>query len=189
MTKESRYYVRGNFSFKIKFKIMAPEEYEDLKRFNEVNFSQFNHEQTIDVSDTGISAESMANASLINYLIQMDEKLDQISDLLSKDKTVEGLFNQGVGLNISGSGMKIIVDKSVELGQIIHSKFYLSKFPLVFMDIFGEVVRVTQIDEGDQTLYHLGIKFLDLSVNDRERIVTSVFQREREAIRKRKNES
>ncbi|MBU0769611.1 MAG: PilZ domain-containing protein, partial [Proteobacteria bacterium] len=78
-------------------------------------------------------------------------------------------------------------DKPVETGQIIHSKFYISKIPLVFMDIFGEVVRSIKVDEGDKTLYSLGIKFLDISVNDQESIIASVFQKQRGVIRKRKS--
>ncbi|MBL7195980.1 MAG: hypothetical protein ISS64_06750, partial [Desulfobacterales bacterium] len=62
------------------------------------------------------------------------------------------------------------------------------KSPLVFMDVFGEVIRVTQVNKDDRTLYQAGVKFIDLNLADREKIITSVFQRQREAIRKRKDE-
>ena len=184
---ERRSYVRGNFSFKIKFKTMTSDEYETLVKSNEANFPPFQNESGIDVSDTKMSANIVTDASLINYLVQMDEKLDQILELLSKDKKIEGLFGQGFGLNISGSGMNILVDEPVRTGEVIHSKFYLSKVPLVYMDIFGEIVRVAEIEESGKTLYSLGIKFLDLSVNDQERIIASVFQKQRGIIRKRKS--
>lgn len=187
---ERRSYVRGNFSFKIKFKTMTLSEYEALVESNEAISPQFQNQSLVDIADTIKSANTaLADASLINYLVQMDEKLDQILELLTKDKKIEGLFGQGFGLNISGSGMNIMVDEPVETGQIIHSKFYLSKIPLVFMDIFGEVVRVTTIEETGKILYSLGIKFLDLSVNDQERIIASVFQNQRGAIRKGKSGS
>lgn len=187
---ERRSYVRGNFSFKIKFKTMTLNEYEALVESNEAISPQFQNQSLVDIADTIKSANTaLADASLINYLVQMDEKLDQILELLTKDKKIEGLFGQGFGLNISGSGMNIMVDEPVETGQIIHSKFYLSKIPLVFMDIFGEVVRVTTIEETGKILYSLGIKFLDLSVNDQERIIASVFQNQRGAIRKGKSGS
>ena len=92
-------------------------------------------------------------------------------------------------MNISGSGMNIMVDKPLETGQIIHSKFYLSKIPLVFMDIFGEVVHSTTVDECGKTLYSLGVKFLDISVNEQERIIASIFQRQRGVLRKIKSGS
>ena len=185
--KEKRSFVRGNFSFNVKFKTMTKDEYEDLKKYNEAIFSPFNQEPSVDINDREMNEGHPASASLINHLVQLDEKLDLILDLLSKDKIVKGLYSQGVGLNISGSGMNIMVDRFVEYGQIIHTKFYLSKFPLVYLDIFGEVVRVAQVVEGGRNRYKLGMKFLDLSINDRERIIHSVFQRQRGNIRKIKN--
>jgi hypothetical protein len=187
-SEERRSFVRGNFSFNIKFKIMTKDEYEDLKKTNEAIFPAFKQEPGVDVRDREITAGHPASASLINHLVQIDEKLDLILDLLSNDKTVKGVCGQGVGLNISGSGMSIMVNRSVEYGQVIHTKFYLSKFPLVYMDIFGEVVHVAQVDKDGRTHYQLGIRFLDLGINDRERIISSVFQRQRGDIRKIKSE-
>jgi len=184
---ERRSYVRGNFSFKIKFKTMTSNEYEGLVRSDEAIPPYFQKETGIDITDKKNGVDTAVDPSLVNYLALIDEKLDLILELLAKDSKIDGLFNQGIGKNISGSGMNIMVDRPVESGQIIHSKFYLSKTPLVFLDIFGEVVRSTKVDECGQTMYSLGIKFLDISVNDQERIITSVFQRQRGVLRKRKN--
>jgi c-di-GMP-binding flagellar brake protein YcgR len=85
--------------------------------------------------------------------------------------------------------MNIVVDSPLKTGQIIHTKFYLSKIPLVYMEIFGEVVHSTKVNECGKTQYSLGIKFLDLSVNDQERIIASIFQSQRKVLRKRKTES
>ena len=185
---ERRSYVRGNFSFKIKFKTMTSDEYEGLVRSNGAISPHFQIEPGIDIADKKIGADTAIDPSLVNYLLLIDEKLDLILELLvEKGNKIEGLFKQGLGTNISGSGMNIMVDKPVETGQIIHSKLYLSKIPLVFMDIFGEVVHSTKVDESGKTLHSLGIKFLDVSVNDQERIVSSVFQRQRGVLRKRKS--
>jgi len=180
-------YVRGNFSFKIKFKTMTSDEYEGLVRSNESISPYFQKEPVIDIADKKIDADTAIDPSLVNHLVLIDEKLDLILELLVKDNKIEGLFKQGLGTNISGTGMNIMVDRPVETGQIIHSKFYLSKIPLVFMEIFGEVVHATKEDECGKTLYSLGVKFLDISVNDQERIITSVFQRQRGVLRKRKS--
>ena len=189
-SKEMRSYVRGDFSFKIKLMTITPEEYENLNTSDEEIFSHNKKKHNIDITDTGNrDIDTPQNTDLIDFLIYMDEKLDQILDFISKDVTINGRFSQGKGTDISGSGMKIVVEKSVEPGQIIHTNFVLSKFPLVFIDIFGEVVRVTPMDENGKTIYQLGIKFLDLNINDREMIIARVFQAQREAIRERKNES
>ena len=186
---EKRSYVRGNFSFKIKFKTMTLDEYEGLVGPNDLALHHFQNKHRVDIADQKTDADTAIDPSLVNYLVLIDEKLDLILDFLAKDNEMEGLFNQGMGTNISGSGMNILVDKPIEIGQIIHSKFYLSKIPLVFMDIFGEVVHSTKVDECGKTLYSLGIKFLNISTNDQERIIASVFQRQRKVLRKRKTES
>ena len=187
VTKERRSDVRGDFPFQIKYKIMKVEEFEDLKRFDKEIFSSTNKAQSVDVIASEISTESMANAALMNYILQVDEKLDQILALLSKDGSVAVPFRPGLGQNISGSGMQIVIEQPVEFGQIINAKFFLSKLPLVFMDIFGKVIRVDQEDEDGRVLYKVGIKFLVLNISDRERIIASVFQQQREDLRKRKN--
>jgi len=187
VTKERRSDVRGDFPFQIKYKIMKVEEFEDLKRFDKEIFSSTNKAQSVDVIASEISTESMANAALMNYILQVDEKLDQILALLSKDGSIAVPFRPGLGQNISGSGMQIVIEQPVEFGQIINAKFFLSKLPLVFMDIFGKVIRVEQEDEDGRVLYKVGIKFLVLNISDRERIIASVFQKQREDLRKRKN--
>ena len=187
VTKERRSDVRGDFPFQIKYKIMKVEEFEDLKRFDKEIFSSTNKAQSVDVIASEISTESMANAALMNYILQVDEKLDQILALLSKDGSIAVPFRPGLGQNISGSGMQIVIEQLVEFGQIINAKFFLSKLPLVFMDIFGKVIRVDQEDEDGRVLYKVGIKFLVLNISDRERIIASVFQKQREDLRKRKN--
>jgi hypothetical protein len=189
VTKERRSDVRGDFPFQIKYKIMKVEEFEDLKRFDKEIFSSTNKAQSVDVIASEISTESMANAALMNYILQVDEKLDQILALLSKDGSIAVPFRPGLGQNISGSGMQIVIEQPVEFGQIINAKFFLSKLPLVFMDIFGKVIRVEQEDEDGRVLYKAGIKFLVLNISDRERIIASVFQKQREDLRKRKNKS
>ncbi len=189
VTKERRADVRGDFTFQIKYKIMTTEEFEDLKRFDKEIFSSSNEGQSFDIIASETSTESTANAALINYVLQIDEKLDQILELLSKDRSAAVLFRQGLGQNISGSGMQIVTEQPVESGQIVKAKFFLSKLPLVVMDIFGKVIRVVQEDEDGRVLYKVGIKFLDINISDRERIIASVFQKQREDLRKRKNKS
>ena len=185
-SKERRSYVRGDFSFKVKFRIMTPEEYETVKGTGDQILSP---DKGIGIDSNDINRrdeEIYPNACMIDFLLQMDEKLDQILAILSKDGVDKGRLNQGVGINISGTGMEIITDKPVEPGKIIHANFVLLRFPLVFIDVFGEVLRGTPVDEDGKTIYHIGIKFLDLDQNDRERIIACVFQKQREIIRKSK---
>jgi c-di-GMP-binding flagellar brake protein YcgR len=189
VTKERRSDVRGDFTFQIKYKIMTAEEFEDLKKFDKEIFSSSNKAQSVDIIASEKSTESTANAALINYVLQIDEKLDQILELLSNDRSKVVPFRPGLGQNVSGSGMQIVIEQPVESGQIINAKFFLSKLPLVFMDIIGKVTRVVPEDEAGRVLYKVVINFCDLNISDRERIIATVFQKQREDLRKRKNKT
>jgi hypothetical protein len=188
ISKERRSYVRGELSFKVRFRVMTPEEYETVKMSGNRTVSP-DRRLSVDSDNTNRAATQITpNAFMIDFLLQLDEKLDQILTILSKDGVDKGPLKQGIGVNISGSGMNIITEKPVEPGQIIHANFVLSRLPLVFIDLFGQVVRVAPVDEDGEGTYHLGIKFLDLDPDDRERIIACVFQRQREIIRIRKSE-
>ena len=186
---EKRSYVRGNFSFKIKFKTMTSDEYEASLDSFESRFSGFSEKSGSAAVGKGERTDTTIDTSLMDYLTRIDEKLDLILDLLTVDEEAALPFEQGVGVNISGSGMNILVDQPIEPGQIIHSKIYLSRIPVVFLEVFGEVVRSSIVDEYGKKFYSLGIKFMDLSLNDQERIIATVFKSQRGVLRKRKNRS
>jgi len=189
VAKERRSYVRGDLFFKVKYKILTSDQYEDLTRVDNAILSPSKRVDGVDITDNEAGTDFGADTFLINYLVQMDEKLDQILDLLAKDKSTAVSFHQGLGQNISGSGMQLVVDQPVETGQVIHSKLFLSKLPLVFIDIFGKIMRVKPMEENGRTVYRIGIKFLDLNITDRETIIASVFQMQRKAIREKKIEN
>jgi len=188
LSEERRSYVRGDFPFKVKFRLVTPEEYEKTERSRDRIVSS-GVKTSIDGSDTNkTDTESTPNAFMIDFLLQMDEKLDRILAMLSEDQADEGFLYHGIGSNISGSGMNVTADRSVEPGQIIYANLVLSKSPLVLIDLLGEVVRVTPVEEDSKRTYQLGIEFLDLDPNDRERIIGCIFQRQRAVIRRSKAE-
>lgn len=187
--KERRAYVRGRFPFKVKFRLLTPDEYQATKQ-SKKEFAHPDEEESSSITEVDrVDTETGLNASLIEFLLQMDEKLDHILSVVSEDKVGRDLLpKQGTGMNVSGSGMNMLVGEPLEVGQIIHAHFVLSRIPLVFINTLGEVNRVTPVDENATTRFNLGIEFVDLKPIDRERIIACVFQRERKSIRERKAE-
>jgi len=186
LENKNRSYVRGDFTFKVNFKLMTPEEYNALKGLEGEGVASAMLSESLNMATVKKNMLGAVDASLVNFFFQIDEKLDQILKHLSQNQANQTLPYQGVGLDISGSGMKIEIDRPVETGKIMHAKILLSKFPFVFIDVFGEILWVEPVEEGARALYYLGIKFFDLSPDHRERIISSVFQREREAIRNKR---
>ena len=186
LENKNRSYVRGDFTFKVNFKLMTHQEYGALEGLVDESVTPATLPQSLNTADVKKGMLGSADASLVNFFFQIDDNLDQILKLLSRDQANQDLPYQGVGLDISGSGMKIKIDRLVETGKIMHAKILLSKFPFVFIDVFGEILWVDPVSEGAQTFYYLGIKFFDLCPDHREKIISSVFQRARKVIRKKK---
>jgi len=189
ISHERRSCVRGAFPFKVRYRILTPEGYQDLKETMDLMpYPEEEIGSEIADQDTR-GGEITLDSCLIDFLLKMDEKLDRILARLSKDETeTDYLGKQGMAMNISGSGMNMTVLEPAEPGQIIHAHFVLSRIPLVYLDVFGEILWVTPSEDKGRKVFNLGIEFLDLKPADQERIIACVFQRERKSLRERKKE-
>ena len=188
--EEKRSHVRENFSFKVKFRTLTREEYDSIKQNAHKPPAADSMRYAAPMRDGDeLNSDIVFNSSMVDFLLQMDDKLDRILALLSNDKEdSHSVLSEGLGQNMSGSGMNILTDRLIEPKAIVHANLFLSRYPVVFIDLFGEVVRVKPLNEDGKKKYCLGIKFIDLDSDDRDRIVACVFQWQREGIRKRKSE-
>jgi PilZ domain len=181
---ERRSDFRGDLSFSVKLEALTRKEYEEKKQRGGENFSRSLSEMSFELTKSPENGRVEVDVFFLKYLFQMDEKLDRILSLLSTEGTEDKRVVEGVGLDISGSGMKLCGDHPLEVGQIVHTKLFMSNSPFSFIDVFGEVLWITPVDQDGMTLYHIGIKFLDLSQLNRENIINFVFRKQREAIRR-----
>lgn len=186
-SNERRSYARADTSFKVAFTLISREEYERVADSGEEIFSPIMARQGVNLADMAEGAQGSIDTGIIHFFVQVNEKLDQILTLLADKENHSDLPREGVGTNISGSGMRLMVEDPLDPGQIIHAKFLLVNPPLVFVDILGEVVRVEPMEKKTGSSYELGVKFLSLNDDDKEMIIAAVFRRQREAIRKRKS--
>ena len=187
ISNERRSYVRGAFPFKVRYRLLTAEEYQKLREtIHDIPYPEEEIGSEIANQDTR-DVESGLNSSLIDFLLKIDEKLDQILARLSREEAeTDYPAKQGVGTNISGSGMNMVILEPAQPGQIIHAHFVLSKAPLVYLDVFGQILWVTPTEDNEGEAFNLGIEFLDLKPADQERIIACVFQRQRKSLRQRK---
>lgn len=185
--EQRRSCVRGDLIFRVKYRIITRKEYEKSKKtIDPILYRDYNRFK-IDIGNTdNIGNEISPNISLIDFLFQIDEKLDRILSLLSEKENWPELYSEGIGSNISGSGMLLRIDKPAERNQIIHTNFLLSKLPYVCINLFGEIAHITPLNEEGKMFYNLGIKFVDPDETAREKIIARVFETQRKAIRSTK---
>ncbi len=185
--EQRRSCVRGDLIFRVKYRIITRKEYEKSKKtIDPILYRDYNRFK-IDIGNTdNIGNEISPNISLIDFLFQIDEKLDRILSLLSEKEDWPEIYSEGIGSNISGSGMSLRIDKPAERNQIIHTNFLLSKLPYDCINLFVEIVHITPLNEEGKMFYNLGIKFVDPDETAREKIIARVFETQRKAIRSTK---
>lgn len=95
--------------------------------------------------------------------------------IINKDKEEVILTESCKTKDISGSGLKLYSNFEHNIGDIIKCKFNIEDYPL---DIKGKILRIEEIDTFDFK-YSLGINFIELKEDNRDRIIKFIFLNER----------
>lgn len=169
---EKRQDVRSAFSVPVKAKIAEFKNSDKIKSLT---------------SSVSTSHHTDAQASdIVPLLIEIDEKLNKLIGLMdSKDS--EGVINVIKTINISGSGMSLVLAGHIEKGQRVDFSLRLPGFPLGKFEVCGEVIRVSPNKETNQGHLDVGIKFLNISQDDRDRLISYIFKQQRKNIRQSGN--
>jgi c-di-GMP-binding flagellar brake protein YcgR len=139
--------------------------------------------------EEGLAPDALLDPNLVDFLIRIEGKLDRILQALAKhDLCDDDPVYNGEGLDISGSGMRLLSEENVEPGKILDARFRIIKYPLVLLQVFGKVVRVRPLESKGEQLYEIAVEFLDLKEDYKEWIISYVFQIQRETIRREKGD-
>ena len=179
---DKRRYVRIPVEFEVKFRITSEDEYKKLK-----NKKQEILYLTNSYTFTFTSEEEFSNIalkSIIRLLIHLDNKIDNIYELLTTgNKNSKDIFYKGIGMDISGTGLRMVTGENLPMNTLIFANFILSKFPFIYIELLGKVVRCEPIKKGE---YSIAINFVDISHEDREKIIEYIFQKQRHTLRKKR---
>ena len=190
MGKERRKSVRAPLFAEVHFRVMDVHEYEAVRdKGDSLPPCRFMGGAVRPVSpgeEEDYPVGRVFGPNLIDILINIEDKLDRVLKLLSKDDNRdEGIF-AGYGIDISGDGMKMACDKAVKVGQVLKISFRIFRSPIISLEVFGKVVRVRPVERDGGRHREVAVDFLDLAEESREWIIAYVFQMQREAIRSRK---
>ena len=186
--QEKRDCVRAALCVDVQFSVLDVHQYEAIRDKRDTRPAWFVKpmKQSVPGEVENYRAGRAFESNLIDFLIQIEDKLDRVLKLLARqERCDEGLF-WGQGLDISGSGMRITCDKVVKPGQILDVSFRISRYPVVSLQVFGEVARVRPVQDDDKQRHEIALEFLDLDDDYKEWIISYVFKIQREAIRREK---
>jgi hypothetical protein len=142
-------------------------------------FSGFGVTQdTLEVPDDSI------NPKVWRMLVDINTKLGLVLERLNLEG--EGLTQaKSIPVNISASGLRLIMDHKVETGNTLELKMLLPIYPPVGVLTYGYVVRVEELDRGQ---YATSLNFIDLIDEVRDVIIQYTLKRQRELVRRERDE-
>ncbi|MBN2222401.1 MAG: PilZ domain-containing protein [Vallitaleaceae bacterium] len=107
------------------------------------------------------------------------------SYLADEDKDEE-VWHHGTLLDISGGGIRFSTDEMVENGKTIKCHLNLHMHES-FIDIFcdGIVIQCKEVEPGIKN-YQTRVHFVEMSIDDREKIIKFIFEEERLKRKKEK---
>lgn len=106
----------------------------------------------------------------------LSTKFKNEKDLIIEDATIEKFPFES--LDLSGGGIRVITRKAFESGELIKGEVLLSN---MWNKFSGEVTRVQKKDDNH---FEVGIRFTDLDSATQSRVVSYVFEIERNLIKK-----
>jgi len=186
-TDERRDCVRAALCVDVQFSLLNADEYKNMRDEGAVERNRRCLVQPVKQVSSGGEDKSqiggIVDSNLVDFLIHLEDKLDHMLKLLVKHEEGDDSFFVAKGLDIGGKGMRILCEKQVEPGQLLDTRFRAFRYPVVSLNIVGEVIRAKPVQRGAKTYYEIALEFLDLDQDSKEWIISYVFQMQREAIR------
>lgn len=103
-----------------------------------------------------------------------------VIDSTESNNKEETAFDKCYTRDISGGGICILADTEYAVGTKIKASIELER-PVCFT---GVVVRCTQIREKGKIMYEAGIEYKQIENREREKIISYIFETQRERIRR-----
>ncbi|MEW6263535.1 MAG: PilZ domain-containing protein [Thermodesulfobacteriota bacterium] len=124
---------------------------------------------------------------LERFLLRLDRKLDLILNLLAERTGRKEYRHQARVMDISESGLGLVTPIYIATGSIMEIGLNLPTETWRTLDMAAETVWV-QSAEGSPPGWTVGLKFTDILPQDQDSIVHYLFQKQREEIRRKKND-
>ena len=117
---------------------------------------------------------------ILNRKINLLERVISSEMLLSASASPDTVQHEAKSVNLSGGGMSLVAaDALPENARLIVDMILLPTHDPI--RVFGKVVHCQAIEESQ---FEIGVEFVEISNQDRERIIRHTLQRQAEQIRK-----
>jgi hypothetical protein len=114
------------------------------------------------------------------WLNMINTKLDYLMRLAPAQHEI-GASIDFEPVNISGSGMMMIMAESFQIGDIMEIKMILQVYPAKILYLYGEVIRIDETPHLPD-MHTVGIKFLGMTEEVRNEILKFEFKKHGEKL-------
>jgi hypothetical protein len=145
---------------------------------------------TTTMAQMDTAADLEGRDELERYLKRLDDKLNFVISILTEQMTKKDYTYKGAVLDLSESGLKLVSPLKLKVGDALEIGLMLSSQSYRTMDIAGEVTWVEdyRVSTGKGGDVVAGVRFTDILSQDQDEIVHWIFQKQREEIRRSRNQ-
>ena len=178
--KERRAEMRASLPAQVRFNLLDSLDH----------YARGNPAAGVDLFESGQSAKLEGRDDLEIFLLKLEKKIDFIISVLTENMTRKSYIYKGLLMDLSESGAKLLSPIKLNDGQLIEIGLILPNRPYRSLDIAGEVVwEKDHNNRRGECPSAMGVKFLDILSEDQDEIVHWIFQRQREEIRRSKEQN
>ena len=187
----TRAHIRMDVVLLLKHRKLTSEECEDLDTIT-------NNQDKEDLSPLSFSLrpfmegegreEELGNIDpfILNSLIDINLKLNLIISAISSEGK-KNIFNRApIEANLSEGGLGFTTMEEFSEGDICTLEIMLPVFPIAIIKTLGKAVRIKALPEGGASI---GLQFINIKEEDRDKIVHYIFKKQREWLRTNKAKS
>lgn len=181
---EKRNNVRANISAAVTVKLRSAEKADAASKAlpdNPNSFTDAGHPPVLEKTPEPVLSD------LVDAVFQLNQKLDRIIAMLEGHTHTEKPIRVKEAMDISGTGMKLLLFDPVTTGQILDISLQLPGFPATGFNTSGEVIHTKCIQTEDGPLYEVGVSFIDVSEEEKDLLIGFAFSQQRREIRKQKD--
>ena len=129
-----------------------------------------------------VKSDDLAPA-LYECLIDIEYKLNLIIRHLSLQKEGKRVIPHERDVEINSFGATFEADELLNIGDILMLKMILPLYPISYLTLFADV---TDVETLQNRRSRVSIRYLDLNTETKDKIISFLFKKQREAIRNEK---
>jgi len=190
-TANTRAHVRMDVVLLLQYRKLTPEECEDLDSIilneNKESLSPLSFSLRPFMEGEGREEElGKIDPFILNALIDINLKLNLIISAISSEGKKDFFNRVPIEGSLSEGGLGFTTEETIAEGDILAIEIMLPVFPLAIIKTLGKAVRVQVLPEGGSAV---GLQFINIKEEDRDKIVHYIFKKQREWLRTNKVKS